>query len=354
MSRVVVMVGTSLETRGGVSAVVAVYREQGLFERAGVVYLASHRDGGAVAKLSTLASAWCRFLVLLLTRRIGLLHIHSASRASFWRKSLFMVPALLLGVPTIFHLHGGGFAQFYEKECGPRRQAFIRWVLARSRAVIVLSSGWKQWVHGIVPAARVSVVYNPVVVPPLRELPRTEPIVLCLGKLGQPKGTFDLLEAVARLRARGVEVHLRLAGDGEVEAARRRAAELGLADKVDLLGWIGPEERLRELAAARVLTLPSYFEGLPMSILEAMAAGLPVVTTPVGGIPDAVRDGIDGHLVAPGDIDALADRLGELLARPAQAREMGRVAHARVRDEFSADVLVPRIEALYRQVLATP
>jgi len=354
VSRGVVMVGTALETRGGISAVVAVYREQGLFARAGVTYLGSHRDGGALAKLAAFAAAWLRFAALLLTQRVALVHVHAASRASFWRKSLFLLPAFALRVPAVFHLHGGGFADFYGDECGPRRQAFIRWVIGRCDAVIVLSSWWQHWVQGIVPGQRVVTVHNPVVVMPLADEPKSGAAVLCMGRLGRGKGSYVLLDAAKQLATLGIEMRLRLAGDGDVEGVRRRAAELGIADRVDLLGWIGPGEKRRELAAARLFTLPSFNEGLPMSILEAMAAGLPIVATPVGGIPDAVRDGIDGHLVPPGDVDALAARLAGLLGDPKRARAMGWAGHERVRAEFSADVLVPRIEALYREVLGTP
>ena len=351
----IVMVGTSLETRGGISSVVAVYRDQGLLARSGVTYLASHRDGSKAAKLATLLAAWPRFLGLLLRRRIALLHVHASSRASFWRKSLFLLPAFAAKVPTVFHLHGGEFALFYDKECGPRRRAFIRSVLARADTVIVLSSGWAEWVRSVAPGAHIVVIHNPVVVPPLDEtLHRTEPVVLSLGRLGRLKGSFDLLEAVAELKALGIDVRLRLGGDGQIDEVRARATELGIADRVDVLGWIGPAERIAELARARIYALPSYNEGLPMSLLEAMAAGLPVVTTPVGGIPDVVREGVDGHFVKPGDVDALAARIAALLADPLRARAMGLAGHEHVRTEFGAEMLVPRVEAVWRDILGAP
>lgn len=348
----IVMVGTSLETRGGISAVVAVYRAQGLFERAGITYLASHRDGGAFAKLAALAEAWLRFAGLLVARRVALLHVHAASRASFWRKCLFLLPAFAWRVPTVFHLHGAEFALFFESECGPRRRAFVRWVLGRVDAVIVLSTWWEAWMRASIPAARVAVIHNPIVVPALPPAPRvSDAIVLSLGRLGHRKGSYDLLAAIAQLKSLGIDARLRLGGDGELDAVRARAVELGIADRVDLLGWVGARAKDAELAAARVYTLPSYNEGLPMSVLEAMAAGLPVVATPVGGIPDALRDGTDGYLVTPGDVDALAARLGALLTDPLRAGAMGFAAHERARAEFSADALVPRIEAVYRDLL---
>jgi glycosyltransferase involved in cell wall biosynthesis len=354
MRDAVVMVGPSHQAHGGISSVVAVYREHGLFERSRVSYLESYRDGGAMTKVLAFSGAWFRFLAQLAFHRVSLLHVHSASRASFWRKCLFLLPAFALGVPTVLHLHSGAFAAFYEEECGPRRKALIRWVFGRVDMVVVLSSSWLEWTHSVFPSARIRVIHNPVVVPSLnRQTLRTLPIVLSLGRLGRAKGTFDLLDAAAELAKRGVGIRLRLAGDGEVDALRCRASELGIAGQVDFLGWIGPEERRRELAAARVFTLPSYNEGMPMSILEAMAASVPVISTRVGGIPDTVRDGIDGFLVPVGDVAALGARLEELLTDPVRSHAMGCAAHDWVSATFNADTALNDIEALYREVLGS-
>ncbi len=348
----VVMVGTAYDSpRGGVAAVVDVYRQAGLFERVPVRYLTSHREGGVARKVGVLIGAWAMYLALLASGRVGLLHVHAASRASFWRKCLFLLPAQWLRIPTVVHLHGAEFAVFFERECGRRRQRAIRSVLARADAVLVLSSEWKRWVAGVSPRAPGEVFHNPVVVPraPPPDDGRDSRVVLSLGRLGTRKGSYDLLQAVAALHGRAVAVRLRLAGDGEIEAVRRRARELGVQDEVTVLGWLGHDAKTRELAQASVYALPSYHEGQPMSVLEAMAAALPVVATPAGGA-EAVSDGIEGYLVQPGDVDALARRLEALLTAPAHARALGRAGFAKVRDRFSADQLVPRVEALYRRL----
>lgn len=348
----VVMIGTAYDVpRGGVAAVVNVYRAAGLFQRVPVKYLVSHREGGAAGKVGVLVAAWATYLGLLVSRRVGLVHVHTSSRASFWRKCLFLLPARWLRIPTVVHLHGSEFAPFYERECGPRRQRVIRAILAGADAVLVLSSEWKRWVVGVAPGAPVEVVHNPVVVP--RTVPlddgRDGRVVLSLGRLGTRKGSYDLLRAVAALRARAVAVRLRLGGDGEIEAVRRRARELGVQDQVTVLGWLGRDAKTRELARAGVYALPSYHEAQPMSVLEAMAAALPVVATPTGGA-EAISDGIEGYLVQPGDVDALAARLEALLTAPAHARALGQAGFAKVRDRFSAEELVPRVEALYRRL----
>jgi glycosyltransferase involved in cell wall biosynthesis len=152
--------------------------------------------------------------------------------------------------------------------------------------------------------------------------------VLALGRLGQRKGTYDLLRAVESLPAHvRSRVHLRLAGDGEVDQVRAQVAARGLGDTVDVVGWLGPRERDEALRQADIFVLPSYDEGLPMALLEAMAHGLVPITTPVGGIPEAVTDGVHGLLVPPGDPAALARALHRLVENDALRERLGRHAH---------------------------
>ncbi|NVD99997.1 glycosyltransferase family 4 protein [Massilia sp. BJB1822] len=353
--RQLLMMGTSPATRGGVAAVVQVYRAAGLFERYAVRYIATHCDGGAGAKLRLMALAYLRLLAALLRGQVGLLHVHTASRASFWRKYGLLALADCCGVPAILHLHGGEFAVFYERECGPLRRWLIRRRFDRAARVVVLSEQWQGWVRGISGNRHVEVIPNPVLAGAAAPWARHEPgTVLCLGRLNRGKGSYDLLAAAALLRAQGVTLRLLLAGDGEIEAVRAAARALGLEQQVELLGWVDAEHKQRLLARATVLALPSYHEGLPMCVLEAMAAGRPVVSTAVGGIPAAVADGCEGYLVAPGDVAALADRLGRLLGADALAQSLGAAARRKVDSTFASAAVLPRLERLYGELGMQP
>src|SRR5471032_1179139 len=163
----IVMMGTSLTTMGGIASVVKVYRQAGLFDRYGIEYLATHCDGGAAKKLAIMVRAYGQFLARLLRGRIGLLHIHVASRASFWRKAGFFLLADGFGVPAVLHLHGAEFAQFYEQECGGLRRRLIRRIFDRAARVVVLSGAWRDWVRGISRNPHIDAIYNPVLLPPL-------------------------------------------------------------------------------------------------------------------------------------------------------------------------------------------
>lgn len=344
------MLGTRFDTMGGISSVVNVYRDAGLFDRNAITYLPTHRDGRSWQKLAVLFSSLARFIAMSVMGRVGLVHIHVSSRASFWRKCLFFYPAHWLGIPTILHLHGSEFAVFYEQECTARQQRFIGRTFDRASRVIALSARWQSWISGISTNPNIECVYNPVIMPPEPDPGLREPgVVLFLGRLGVRKGSYDLLQAVARVVGEIPHVHLVMGGDGEIEQVRDKAEQLGLKDNVSVIGWVGREQREALLRRATIYALPSYNEGLPMSVLEAMAAGLPIVSTPIGGIPEAITNDVEGLLVEPGDVQALAQALRRLLADPSLARTMGSAARAKVASHFDARTIAPKIERILRE-----
>jgi glycosyltransferase involved in cell wall biosynthesis len=348
----ILMIGTSLCTHGGVSTVVGVLKAGGLFERCEVEYVATHCDGGIATKLIVALSGWTRFLNKLAGRRVALLHVHMASRVSFWRKSLFILPAFVLRIPVVVHLHGGEFHKFYGYESSAFAQWMIQLVFKHAHKVIVLSTSWREWILEQFPEAKVAIVYNSVFLPERFPFPGRDPdLLLFLGRLGKGKGVFDLIEALARLVIIYPNIKLVLGGDGQLEVVRAHAASLGIATNVKILGWINNQDKYDLLARSSMYVLPSYNEGLPMSVLEAMAAGLPVVSTLVGGIPEAVTDGVEGYLISPGNVTALTDRLGCLLRNENLRRSMGEAARLKVEMNFSVERIVPQIEEIYRELL---
>ncbi len=351
------MVGTALEGRGGVAAVVSVLRRHGLFERESVRYVATHRDGSPLVKARGALAGFWQTLVACVGRHPAVVHVHAASHASFLRKSLVLLIARLAGCNTIFHLHGGGFRTFATEESGTLLRRWIRHTLEASSLVITLSEGWAQFVHAFAPRARVAVVPNAV---PLPVLPAEEQDsaavpgrILFLGRLEAAKGVYELLEAGARVvrEAPGpTPLRLVFGGEGDAQGLRRRAAELGIAERIELLGWVGPEARDAELAKASVFCLPSHAEGLPMSMLEAMAARKAVVATSVGGIPETLRDGDNGLLVPPRDEQALARALARLLGDTALRDRLAERARATIERQYSTEVVCGQLSAIYREL----
>jgi colanic acid/amylovoran biosynthesis glycosyltransferase len=231
----------------------------------------------------------------------------------------------------------------------------------RSRFVVAISSFGRSQLMRWIDAgdwSKVRVVHcgldSEFLTQTLTAPPRTHQLV-CVGRLCEQKGQLLLLRAVSRLREQGMRVDLVLAGDGamrpEVEAL---IAELGIADQVRITGWIGGDTVRKEILEARALVLPSFAEGLPVVLMEAMALGRPVISTYIAGIPELVHDGVNGWLIPAGDVQALADAMRDVLQHDERAlAEIGARAHERAVERHSIDTEAGKLVAHFRAAAAT-
>jgi glycosyltransferase involved in cell wall biosynthesis len=343
----IVMLGTAFDTRGGIAAVVNTYRNGGLFERWPVEYLATHGDGSSLFKLRLAATAWARFVWLLATGQVGLVHVHSASGPSFWRKTCFILAAFVARKPVIFHLHGGGFARFYESRSGPIRRRIIRYVLRHATLLLVLTESWRLWIEKAAGRVDAVVIPNPVAVPVKVHREASPPFILFLGMLSQEKGVYDLLTAFSRIISKHPGLRLVCAGEGDIAGLHSQCAALGMAGVVDFPGWVGEGDKNALLAGAAAFVLPSYYEGMPMSLLEAMAWGVPVVATRVGGVEDVITDQVNGILVSPGDIPALMESLDALLSHSDLRELLGNRGKNFVLSKFGSEQVIEKISRIY-------
>ncbi|MCW8308615.1 glycosyltransferase family 4 protein [Acidiphilium sp. PA] len=295
-----------------------------------------------------------RIVIAAACGRLGLVHVHVAERASLVRKGLVALAARMMGVPVLLHLHAAEIKPFYDRLPGWGRW-LARGVFHRADLCVVLGIGWRDWLIGTIGVAsdRVVVVRNGVPIVAASPLgDRLGPFrILFLGNLTPRKGVGDLLVALASPVLAETAFEAVFAGGGEVETYRRQAADLGLSDRVTFTGWVDRTQAATLTAAAHVLVLPSYHEGLPLVILEALGAGTPVICTPVGSIPEVLEDETTALFVSPGDSAEMAHALRRLIddaALRAQLTDAGRNLYSR---EFTMDAFVKRIAALYRELI---
>lgn len=354
---IILMLGPALTSPGGIAAVVQSYQTHGLFQTWPIRYIPTTCAGSSMSKLMMLLRALATTLLYLCTGRVGLLHIHSASHHSFWRKSLFMVMGYCFGKPVVLHLHGGAFLSFYAQIPVFLRSWYVHPLLARAATLIALSPKWKDALAIISPATPVRIIGNPVEV--LSEHHRTfdqreMPVILFMGRLEHAKGIWDLLEACARLAQRGHSFKLVCAGPGNQEEAYSRALHLHVDKHVVLPGWIEGATKHHWLSEATMLVLPSYVEGLPMSLLEAMAYRLPVIATAVGGIPDVIHAGKNGILIRPGDISALTEAILRLMGSSQLREQLGNAALKTIGTYYSPSHVLSLMSDTYRKCGITP
>lgn len=345
--RRILMVGTSFQTQGGITSVVRSYSDYGAFDAWGVNYLATYEKPAKLTQLRVMSAALWRIFWLLAFGKVSLVHMHSASRGSFWRKSIVAAMAWVFRVPYVFHVHSGEFPVFYG-ECGTLGKSWIRWILRHAGRVVALTGHWQRTIQSIEPAARITLVGNPVHVPaqlpPMREAAKT---ILFLGRMQIKKGIFDLVNAIPAVLARVPDAHFVLAGDGELDAVKQLVAKLGVEHAVEFTGWVDGAAKQKLLERADLFVLPSYFEALPVGLLEAMSTGIPIVSTAVGGIPDFISNEVDGMLIEPGDVEKLASAMVTVLSDRSARAAMREHAFQRVGREYSFDAVMSQLQQIY-------
>ena len=288
---------------------------------------------------------------LLWDWRIRIVHIHTAAGRSFDKHRYYAFLARLMGRKVILHSHASRVKVWYEG-LSERHRRRIRRMLAKLDRLVVLSPSWRDFFVSIgVSPDKVSIVNN-ITEPAGREKVAREaggPLrLLFLGEIGPRKGVFDLLQAMALLQgAAPGKVRLEIGGNKNEEALEETIRSLGLADCVHFNGFVAGEQKKALLSRADVFVLPSYNEGLPVSILEAMSYGCAVISTPVGGIPDVVRE--NGILVRPGDVEGIAAAIGRCLDESA-CRRMGLSSLEIVKDYYPEAVMAT-LKQVYESLL---
>jgi glycosyltransferase involved in cell wall biosynthesis len=351
------MLGTGLDVKGGVTSV-----EKLIIDRAGseiqIQHIPTVAQGSPLHNIIVFIRAiWC-LCGAIIQKEVDIIHIHFSERGSTLRKSVLISIGLLFHQPVIIHAHGATYQEFY---AGLPKiiQKILVAIIGRSTRIIVLSKSWQSYYSDTfnLDKDRVITLYNPVDLPASipnrcsnREILLTSQCqsqgsgnmistpthckklkFIFLGRIGkrggaldvakslmsfpqQDKGAFDLINAFAELAKEDRDrVELFLAGNGDLAAANQLIAELSLTDKITILDWLNPQQRDKLLAEADGFILPSYNEGLPMSMLESMAWGLPVIVTPVGGIPEVIIHQQNGLLVEPGNREQLVTAMQSLI-----------------------------------------
>lgn len=316
------------------------------------------RGGGHVlATLWFLPLAICRVFLGRLRGQLAGVHINMAERLSFFRKAGLVLACRAFGVPVIIHLHAAQMHHVY-RGMPSWVQAYVRWVFSLANEVLVLGQASRRFVEQelLVPAARVHPIINGV--PPATQVrrqrqPGTPFNVLFLGNLSERKGVTDLLRALALLKGREPRWQATIAGGGDVAGYTALAEDLGLAGQVSFFGWADQPAAARLMADADALVLPSYDEGLPLVVLEAMANGVAVVCTPVGEIGHTFSDEREVLLVQPGDEQGIAAALSRLMSDDALRECLEQAGQTAWAQRFSMKAFFNAVAAAHQRVFAT-
>lgn len=339
----ILMVGPDSNEKGGIATVISNFKNYFNEPDIRLFFLSSWTKR---KKWRTEWLAYIQIRKLIHEKQIDLVHFHVAQKGSFFRKA-FLARLVPKYCRVIFHMHASKFDIFY-KESSSIIKWWIRHTFDQLDGVVALSENWAAF-YGNLTQTPISVIQNAVKVPEKSLFNPEASNIITLGRVGKRKGSFDLLEIAKEIHPFFPEIQFILYGDGATEKLAKEIQEKNIKN-VSLGGWITLEEQSSVLENAILHFLPSYFEGLPMSILETMGAGIPNLTTKVGGIPEAIQSGENGLLVAPGDLNGMFEKLLFFLSTPAFQKSLSQEARNTIQKDFSIKTYHEKWGLLYKNL----
>jgi len=315
------------------------------------------RDEGPLARLLRIVVSPVALLVAIVLRQVDVVHINtSLNQRAYWRDLAYLFVARLMRARVIYQVHGGKLPQEFFRG-RPLLTRFLKWTLSLPDLVVVLAQVELNAYGRFVPDQELTLLPNGIDPRPFEEVPvvrssEKDPLRLVyIGRIAREKGLYEALQGMRMAVEQGVDAHLVIAGEGpERERLGQYAQALGIAPRVRFVGAVFGAEKVGTFSRADVMLLPSYAEGLPYALLESMAAGIPVIATPVGAIPDVVVHRTHGHLVPIRDGRAIADSLIALAGDREQLSWMSRACRLRVAAAYSIERVAGQLAVRYARL----
>ena len=348
--RKILYISPSIRVKGGISSVIKGYLESDLPKQHTIYVVASHVDGHKLVKLVRAFIGLLETFFYLLLKGVEIVHVHGGDVTSFKRKFYYIKMVEFFRCKIIYHHHGAEFMEQYES-LSKKWKNRVRRTFERVDLLFCLSDSWRDNILSIASEGTIEVVPNSIKLPSIygRRV-NTHVRLTFLGLIGDRKGVFDLLKVTKRLINDAFDIRLTIGGNGEVNRLLREIKELEIANAVTYCGWIDDKERDLILQATDIFVLPSYAEGMPMSILEAMAYSVPVVSTTVGGIPELILDGESGFLIRPGDLDGMYRKIKYLIKDENLRRTLGRKGRELIRTGHNIQQIAHKMNTIYNSL----
>ena len=341
--------------RGGIGAVIGVHKD--LYEEFN--FIASHRPlKNNFLKAMYFMRQIIKLIGFLATHReIQVVHIHSSKQGSFYRKLIIAcIVKLIFRRKTINHIHSGNFSRFYDNS-NVISKKLIRFFLRLNDVTFTVSDSWKTYFETFFHLKNVHKINNIVI-------PHQQDSSLCagtknglvyflfLGMIHPDKGIFDLLQVLKEHRTELFNrIKLFIGGNGQTGQLEKMIEADDLGGMVEFKGWVTGIEKDNLLQFSDVFVLPSYYEGSPVAVLEAMSYGTPIISTTVGGIPEIVQTGFNGWLHRPGDQGALLKAILYYINDPESIKRHGARSMQMIEDYYPRSV-EPQLSSVYSSLLS--
>ncbi|HYQ58282.1 MAG TPA: glycosyltransferase family 4 protein, partial [Draconibacterium sp.] len=340
LSKQILTIGPQhINHRGGVGAVIDSYSKY--FDE--FKYIKSQKPGSTLTKSVTFIQCLILLFWKLLTdEHLKIIHIHGASRGSFYRKYVvFLIAKYLFRKKLYYHIHGAEYHLFYAESKAVVKKRITK-LINNADGIICLSTKWKAFFESNFKPKRIFIVSNIIDYPvhDARKVIGNQLTFLFLGQIGERKGIFDILKVLSKNKSKYEgKLQLVIGGNGELDKLNAIISKYGLETMVDFVGWISKSEKANWLQKSNVYILPSYNEGLPISILEAMSYGHPIISTNVGGISEIVKPGKNGILIEPGNLEQIESAIDFFLHSYEKIETYGKVSKKMVKKHLPKSVI---------------
>lgn len=341
MARIkVLMVGSHSSVNGGITTVINQIKNYE-WRDIKLDFIPTYIQKNGAIKILFFCLSYVRIVLYLLLKKPDIVYMHMSFKGSYYRKRAIYRLSKTFGVKVVVHLHGSEFEKWYN-ESSNKAQKKIKLFLSDVDTIIVLGNKWERVIKSIQPQAKIVVLNNSVSIPSKTiGWNASKRRILYLGVLVKRKGVHDLLRALQKLlkEDENSEIVLTIAGSGSEETRLKNyVIKNGLSSCVEFVGWADDKKKKELLLSSQILILPSYNEGLPMAILEAMSYGIPIISTDVGDISCAVKNGINGYLVNPGDIQSMASSISKIAFNRKKFETMS-ASSRKIAEEYFSDTL---------------
>ena len=317
MMKKVLMIGPARNVKGGLTTVVDNYYQYGLNEKVILKYIESCCDKNIFLKFIKEILGIFQFIFCL--NKFDIIHIHVASRRSTFRKILYIKISKFYNKKVVLHIHGGGFREFFDNEISSQKRKYIKKWFNKADKIIVLSEEWKLYFSKIIDDKKIVVMYNGVNIPNDFEKKFNEKI-LFMGRICEEREIDDFIK------------------------------KYQLEDNVIKHGWINGDSLKTQLIDNSIFVLPSYFEAMPMSILEAMAYKNIVIATCVGGIPQVIEDNINGFLIRPGDVQSMESIIEGIINSDVYQKNIPIEARKTIIEKFNIKRNIKELVKIYSEI----
>lgn len=344
MARVLI-VATSHKTRGGITSVIKAHQQGTQWKIFHCKWIETHIDKSVFWKLLYLIKGLVTYLILL--PFYDIIHIHTSEPPSAIRKCIFMWFAKLYRKKTIVHFH----AFSTETTIKSKYKEVYYYLFNKADIVIVLSNFWKECINNDFNlGGKIRVVYNPCTTEISYKQYNKKNHILYAGTINARKGYEDLIKAFGLIANKYPDWEIIFAGNGEIEKGRKIAIDLGIEKQIIFLGWVNGVDKDKTFKEASIFCLPSYAEGFPMAVLDAWAYSLPVITTPVGGIPDIAKNEENILLFQPGDYKSLSKQIDKLITNTELRNNIIRNSSELAKTTFSTNNINNTIKKIYYSI----